>query len=70
MDKQSLIAVLNFLKKNNFKETETLLRKESGISADELPLDDAVNDSKPDVKRALLVCYSRDVVKIVLGRWL
>lgn len=53
MDKQSLIAVLNFLKKNNFKETETLLRKESGISADELPLDDAVNDSKADVKRTL-----------------
>jgi len=53
MDKQSLVAVLNFLKKNNFKETETLLRKESGIIAEELPLEDAVNDSKADVKRAL-----------------
>jgi len=53
MDKQSLVAVLNFLKKNNFKETETLLRKESGIAADELPLEDIVNDSKADVKRAL-----------------
>jgi len=53
MDKQSLIAVLHFLKKNNFKETETLLRKESGISADELPLEDAANDSRTDVKRAL-----------------
>jgi len=53
MDKQSLSAVLNFLKKNNFKETETLLRKESGVSADELPLDDAVIDNKADVKQAL-----------------
>lgn len=53
MDKQSLIAVLHFLKKNNFKETETLLKRESGIAADELPLEDAVNDSKTDVKRAL-----------------
>jgi len=53
MDKQSLIAVLSFLKKHSFKETETLLRKESGIAADELPLDDYTTDSKADVKRAL-----------------
>lgn len=53
MDKQSLITVLNFLKKNNFKETESLLRKESGVGADELPLEDGVNDSRTDVNRAL-----------------
>jgi len=52
MDKPTLIAVLNFLKKNNFSETETLLRKESGIASDELQLEDVI-DSKADVKRAL-----------------
>ena len=60
MDKQSLIAVLNFLKKNNFKETEILLRKESGVAADELPFDDVVNDSRSDVKQALSSYRSSD----------
>ncbi|XP_077997297.1 transcription initiation factor TFIID subunit 5-like [Glandiceps talaboti] len=33
MDKQTLMAVLQFLKKNNLKETEGLLRKEANVSS-------------------------------------
>jgi len=38
---------------SNGSSSAAIPRKESGIAADELPLEDIVNDSKADVKRAL-----------------
>ncbi|XP_074652274.1 transcription initiation factor TFIID subunit 5-like [Tubulanus polymorphus] len=50
-DKQTLLAVLQFLKKNNLKETEEILRKECKLSDDDLSKDK--EDQKDDVSQAL-----------------
>ncbi|XP_070570065.1 transcription initiation factor TFIID subunit 5-like [Ptychodera flava] len=56
MDKQTLMAVLQFLKKNNLKGTETLLRQEANISATE---DVEPSNTEQDVS-SVLSAYSSE----------
>ncbi|KAK3575934.1 hypothetical protein CHS0354_006251 [Potamilus streckersoni] len=58
-DKQTLLAVLQFLRKNNFKETEGLLKKESGITDDDVKTDTA-HPSASEVSYALAAYKSDD----------
>ncbi|OWF36015.1 transcription initiation factor TFIID subunit 5-like [Mizuhopecten yessoensis] len=58
-DKQTLLAVLQFLKKNNLKDTEELLKRESGIKDDEVTPQSATA-SESDVSHALAAYKSSD----------
>ncbi|XP_060561519.1 LOW QUALITY PROTEIN: transcription initiation factor TFIID subunit 5-like [Ruditapes philippinarum] len=58
-DKQTLLAVLQFLKKNNLKGTEELLKKETGLDdADVKP--DTTGQSASEVSHALAAYKSDD----------
>ncbi|VDI66636.1 Hypothetical predicted protein [Mytilus galloprovincialis] len=56
-DKQTLLAVLQFLKKNNLKCTEELLKKEAGVTDDDVKPQSA-GQSESDVANAL-AAYKR-----------
>ncbi|XP_059164243.1 transcription initiation factor TFIID subunit 5-like [Physella acuta] len=56
-DKQTLLAVLQFLKKHNLKETENLLKQEAKVSDDDLKTED---DKKTEVSQALAAVYKSD----------
>jgi len=52
VDKQTVLAVLQFLKKNNLKETEELLRKEAKLS-DDVKVEDDGKQTETFVNQAL-----------------
>lgn len=56
-DKQTLLAVLQFLKKHNLKDTENLLKQEAKVSEDDLKTEE---DKKAEVSQALAVYKSND----------
>ncbi|CAG5124648.1 unnamed protein product [Candidula unifasciata] len=56
-DKQTLLAVLQFLKKHNLKGTESLLKQEARISDDDLRTNE---DKKTEVTQALAAVYKSD----------
>ncbi|CAL1534508.1 unnamed protein product [Lymnaea stagnalis] len=56
-DKQTLLAVLQFLKKHNLKETEHLLKQEAKVTDDDLKTED---DKKTEVSQALAAVYKSD----------
>ncbi|XP_035827359.1 transcription initiation factor TFIID subunit 5 isoform X2 [Aplysia californica] len=56
-DKQTLLAVLQFLKKHNLKDTEDLLKQEAKVSDDDLKTEE---DKKSEVSQALAVYKSDD----------
>ncbi|XP_060063329.1 transcription initiation factor TFIID subunit 5-like [Ylistrum balloti] len=58
-DKQTLLAVLQFLKKNNLKDTEELLKREAGIKDDEVT-PHSTTASESDVSHALAAYKSSD----------
>ncbi|KAK3083461.1 hypothetical protein FSP39_023256 [Pinctada imbricata] len=58
-DKQTLLAVLQFLKKNNLKGTEDLLKREAGIKDDDV-IPQTAPPSETDVSHALAAYKSAD----------
>ncbi len=56
-DKQTLLAVLQFLKKYNLKDTESLLKAEAKVSDDDLKTEE---DKKAEVSQALAIYKSDD----------
>ena len=56
-DKQTLLAVFQFLKKHNLKDTENLLKQEAKVSDDDLKTEE---DKKAEVSQALAVYKSSD----------
>ncbi|KAL4217145.1 Transcription initiation factor TFIID subunit 5 [Mactra antiquata] len=58
-DKQTLIAVLQFLKKNNLKDTEELFKKETGLNDADVKPDTGVQ-SASEVSHALAAYKSDD----------
>ncbi|XP_067687895.1 transcription initiation factor TFIID subunit 5-like [Haliotis asinina] len=58
-EKQTLLAVLQFLKKHNLKETETLLKKEAKVSDEEFKTEDS-GPTASEVSHALAAYKSDD----------
>ncbi|GFN91993.1 transcription initiation factor tfiid subunit 5, partial [Plakobranchus ocellatus] len=56
-DKQTLVAVLQFLRKHNLKGTESLLKQEAKVSEDDLKTEE---DKKTEVSQALAAVYKSD----------
>ncbi|KAH9499134.1 Transcription initiation factor TFIID subunit 5 [Bulinus truncatus] len=56
-DKQTLLAVLQFLQKHNLKGTEQLLKQEANVSDDDLKDE---KDKKSEVSQALAAVYKSD----------
>ncbi|KAK3780084.1 hypothetical protein RRG08_046146 [Elysia crispata] len=56
-DKQTLVAVLQFLRKHNLKGTESLLKAEAKVSEDDLKTEE---DKKTEVSQALAAVYKSD----------
>lgn len=59
MDKQYLLAVLQFLKKHNLKSTEEQLKKEANVTDEDLHHETAVNQSSANVS-SVLEAYRSD----------
>ncbi|KAL5005773.1 hypothetical protein ScPMuIL_016931 [Solemya velum] len=58
-DKQTLLAVLQFLKKNNLKDTETLLKRETGITEADIT-EETAGSTESEVSHALAAYKSHD----------
>jgi transcription initiation factor TFIID subunit 5 len=59
MDKQALIAVVQFLKKNNLKDTEALLKKEANITDEDIE-QDANSSQLSNNVTTVLAAYKSD----------